>query len=105
MFKEMSLQATSTVSTIKDEFTGNFSSVQSTTSSTSSIQNSSVGDSVIQSIINTTSSLPDQHDPQSDVYEMSILCIKGIIFVSIIIGAVLGNALVIISVHKNRKLR
>lgn len=35
----------------------------------------------------------------------SILCIKGFIFGSIIIGAVLGNALVILAVRRNRKLR
>ena len=37
--------------------------------------------------------------------EFTILCIKGLIFGTIIIGAVLGNALVIISVQRNRKLR
>lgn len=35
----------------------------------------------------------------------SVLCIKGFIFGSIIIGAVLGNALVILAVRRNRKLR
>lgn len=35
----------------------------------------------------------------------SILCIKGFIFGSIIILAVLGNALVILAVRRNRKLR
>jgi hypothetical protein len=44
-------------------------------------------------------------DDKKHIFELTILCIKGLIFVSIIIGAVLGNALVIISVHKNRKLR
>lgn len=37
--------------------------------------------------------------------DLIALCIKGIIFATIIIGAVLGNALVIISVRRNRKLR
>lgn len=37
--------------------------------------------------------------------DLTILCIKGVIFSTIIIGAVLGNALVIISVQRNRKLR
>lgn len=37
--------------------------------------------------------------------ELTIMCVKGIIFGTIIIGAVLGNALVIISVQRNRKLR
>ncbi|XP_031618268.1 octopamine receptor beta-3R-like isoform X2 [Contarinia nasturtii] len=36
---------------------------------------------------------------------LTIICIKTIIFGTIIIGAVLGNALVIISVQRNRKLR
>ncbi|KAG5673807.1 hypothetical protein PVAND_003823 [Polypedilum vanderplanki] len=35
----------------------------------------------------------------------SLLCLKGFIFGTIIIGAVLGNALVILAVRKNRKLR
>lgn len=34
-----------------------------------------------------------------------VLCVKTLIFSTIIIGAVLGNALVIISVQRNRKLR
>lgn len=37
--------------------------------------------------------------------ELTIMCLKGLIFGTIIIGAVLGNALVIISVQRNRKLR
>lgn len=35
----------------------------------------------------------------------SVLCLKGFIFGSIIIGAVLGNFLVILAVRRNRKLR
>lgn len=46
----------------------------------------------------------DQSD-NSDVAQISVLCIKGFIFGSIIIGAVLGNALVILAVRRNRKLR
>jgi len=37
--------------------------------------------------------------------DLSILLLKGFIFSSIILAAVLGNALVIISVQRNRKLR
>lgn len=37
--------------------------------------------------------------------DVTVLCVKSIIFGTIIIGAVLGNALVIISVQRNRKLR
>uniref|UniRef100_A0A182QZG0 G-protein coupled receptors family 1 profile domain-containing protein n=1 Tax=Anopheles farauti TaxID=69004 RepID=A0A182QZG0_9DIPT len=44
-------------------------------------------------------------EPSADrLVELAVLCMKSLIFGSIIIGAVLGNALVIISVHKNRKL-
>lgn len=41
----------------------------------------------------------------NDMLQLSLVCFKGIIFGTIIIGAVLGNALVIISVQRNRKLR
>lgn len=37
--------------------------------------------------------------------DVLVLCLKSIIFSTIIVGAVLGNALVIISVQRNRKLR
>lgn len=42
---------------------------------------------------------------ENDWVDLSVVIIKGIIFSSIIIAAVLGNALVIISVQRNRKLR
>ncbi|CAG9809873.1 unnamed protein product [Chironomus riparius] len=42
---------------------------------------------------------------EPDIALYSVLCIKGFIFGSIIIGAVLGNALVILAVRRNRKLR
>ena len=42
---------------------------------------------------------------EPDLALYSVLCIKGFIFGSIIIGAVLGNALVILAVRRNRKLR
>jgi hypothetical protein len=44
-------------------------------------------------------------DGDSDITQISVLCIKSFIFGSIIIGAVLGNALVILAVRRNRKLR
>lgn len=47
---------------------------------------------------------PDRVD-ESDITQISVLCIKSFIFGSIIIGAVLGNALVILAVRRNRKLR
>lgn len=95
MFKDMSLQATSTTSTIplNDELVGNLSTLTPTSNNSSDA-------------INTTSTVFSSTSlEQHEMLETSILCIKGIIFVSIIVGAVLGNALVIISVHRNRKLR
>lgn len=41
----------------------------------------------------------------SEFVDKFLRCIKGFIFGSIIIGAVLGNALVILAVRRNRKLR
>lgn len=41
----------------------------------------------------------------SDWLDVVGICLKGFIFCTIILGAVLGNALVIISVRRNRKLR
>lgn len=101
MFKDMSLQATSTTSTIplNDELVGNLS----TLSPNNSYGNSSDAINSTSTVFSSTSL--EQHDASNEMLETSILCIKGIIFVSIIVGAVLGNALVIISVHRNRKLR
>ncbi|XP_063706246.1 octopamine receptor beta-3R-like [Culicoides brevitarsis] len=42
---------------------------------------------------------------ERSAFDLTILCLKSLIFGSIILGAILGNSLVIISVHKNRKLR
>jgi hypothetical protein len=97
MIREMSLPATSVdhdgelnTNDSLTQFNSNFNVTPITTSS-----------------INVfTSSVTETLDGEKkDILEVTILCIKGLIFVSIIIGAVLGNALVIISVHKNRKLR
>jgi hypothetical protein len=44
-------------------------------------------------------------DDEMSVAMYSVLCIKGFIFGSIILGALLGNALVILAVRRNRKLR
>lgn len=58
-----------------------------------------------QTVSNTTQ-LTDLVQPEeSDITQISVLCIKSFIFGSIIIGAVLGNALVILAVRRNRKLR
>lgn len=42
---------------------------------------------------------------ENNWFHVAAMCFKGFIFSTIIIGAVLGNALVIISVRRNRKLR
>lgn len=57
-----------------------------------------------QSYSNTTE-IADLDLSEKDFAEISVLCIKSFIFGSIIIGAVLGNALVILAVRRNRKLR
>jgi hypothetical protein len=57
-----------------------------------------------QSYSNTTD-IADLDLPEKDIAQISVLCIKSFIFGSIIIGAVLGNALVILAVRRNRKLR
>ncbi|KAJ8929399.1 hypothetical protein NQ314_017918 [Rhamnusium bicolor] len=44
-------------------------------------------------------------NPHPDWTDLLLLIVKGFIFATIIISAVLGNALVIISVHRHRKLR
>lgn len=44
-------------------------------------------------------------NPNSDWTVLFVLVIKGFVFGTIIISAILGNALVIISVHRHRKLR
>lgn len=61
-------------------------------------------------VFNTTellasASSKNENEIHNDMFQLSMICLKGIIFGTIIIGAVLGNALVIISVHRNRKLR
>lgn len=60
-----------------------------------------------QSYYSNTTQLADLDHiaAESDVSQISVLCIKSFIFGSIIIGAVLGNALVILAVRRNRKLR
>lgn len=57
-----------------------------------------------QSYSNTTE-IADLDLSDKDITLITILCIKSFIFGSIIIGAVLGNALVILAVRRNRKLR
>lgn len=54
---------------------------------------------------NLTSIQRQSNDIENDWVNLTVVIIKGIIFSSIIVAAVLGNALVIISVQRNRKLR
>lgn len=97
MIREMSLPATLVDS--DGDLNGNESLSLNYNATASSI-------TTVSSINVFTSSVTETlDDDKKHVFEVTILCIKGLIFVSIIIGAVLGNALVIISVHKNRKLR
>jgi len=57
----------------------------------------------MQNWFNYTSEI--ENNTQSTFAQYSITCIKSFVFGSIIIGAVLGNALVILAVRRNRKLR
>ncbi len=41
----------------------------------------------------------------SDYFQVALLTLKGLIFISIIVAAVIGNMLVIVSVMRHRKLR
>lgn len=59
----------------------------------------------VQNYSNTTQPADLDRSNESEITQISILCIKSFIFGSIIIGAVLGNALVILAVRRNRKLR
>lgn len=64
----------------------------------------STNETSAQSYPNTTE-IADLDLSEKDITQISVLCIKSFIFGSIIIGAVLGNALVILAVRRNRKLR
>ncbi|XP_034660270.1 octopamine receptor beta-3R isoform X1 [Drosophila subobscura] len=58
-------------------------------------------------LTNNISSILEQSEGELEEswVDLSVLILKGFIFSSIILAAVLGNALVIISVQRNRKLR
>lgn len=63
-------------------------------------------ENISSDVFTTSISINGEHAVAAiSTIDFTILCIKGLIFGTIIISAVLGNALVIISVHKNRKLR
>jgi hypothetical protein len=60
-------------------------------SSTTTLNSNIIGNNSLDAVINTTSPQVGQHDSNNDdPLELTILCIKGIIFVTIILGAVLG---------------
>ena len=56
---------------------------------------------------NSNSDPKDIDDRDNAIFwtHILILCLKAVIFVSIIVCAIIGNALVIISVYRHRKLR
>ncbi|XP_060528427.1 octopamine receptor beta-3R-like [Cylas formicarius] len=61
---------------------------------------------LFQNITNQNqSNVTTLENPHPHWTDLLLLIVKGFIFSSIIVGAVLGNALVIISVHRHRKLR
>lgn len=57
------------------------------------------------SILHNRTNITNVENPHPDWTDLVILIVKGFIFGTIIISAILGNALVIISVHRHRKLR
>lgn len=72
--------------------------------------NDTINDIAENIVFNTTDLLAsatskNENELHNDMYQLILICFKGFIFGTIIIGAVLGNALVIISVQRNRKLR
>lgn len=71
-------------------------------SASSSSSNDSNGSS-LEHLAATATTTTTGHDARW--IELTFICIKSVIFGTIILGAVLGNALVIISVQRNRKLR
>lgn len=54
---------------------------------------------------NQSNNVTTLENPNPHWTDLLLLIVKGFIFSSVIAGAVLGNALVIISVHRHRKLR
>lgn len=94
MIKEMSLLATVTD-------IGHISNLNLTTQTQSDVNSYNHN----SSSVSTSSILESVNEEKQNWIDLTIICIKSIIFGTIIIGAVLGNALVIISVQRNRKLR
>ncbi|XP_058980337.1 octopamine receptor beta-3R [Musca domestica] len=71
-----------------------------------SLSENSTTTSLLSSMASITSDVSIADDSDSDNWmDLSVVILKGFIFFSIILAAVLGNALVIISVQRNRKLR
>lgn len=76
------------------------------TNITNAAGNESLAQLYNRSLDATTTQIVDLDPLQhNDITNISVLCVKSFIFGSIIIGAVLGNALVILAVRRNRKLR
>lgn len=63
------------------------------------------GTDISSNSTNLTNIESPSKETDNDWVNLTAVIIKGIIFSSIIVAAVLGNALVIISVQRNRKLR
>lgn len=90
-----------------NEVTSNMSIIAPT--SNMSLQNyynrSSFDDEAMAAATTEIIDLVHDEPEHNDIANISVLCFKSFIFGSIIIGAVLGNALVILAVRRNRKLR
>lgn len=74
-------------------------------SATLTATTTSVPPLVNTSVLHNNTNVTNIENPNPDWADLVILIVKGFVFGTIIISAILGNALVIISVHRHRKLR
>jgi len=101
-FVDASLTSLSLTATSSDaSYSSPFSSYSSSDSTFELL--STVGPNITANGSDIT--VDNQAELEESWLDLSLLLLKGFIFSSIILAAVLGNALVIISVQRNRKLR
>ncbi|KAM8707162.1 hypothetical protein ACLKA7_011285 [Drosophila subpalustris] len=99
----LSLTASSTASTSTSSSASSFSA--SVTTSSLELFSTVASNITANANANISSSIEASEESEESWVDVSLLLLKGFIFSSIILAAVLGNALVIISVQRNRKLR
>lgn len=80
-------------------------SYSATLTATTHIPSSLIGSLNNATNLQNRTNITNIENPNPDWTDLIILIVKGFVFGTIILSAVLGNALVIISVHRHRKLR